>query len=100
VLQPLVENAIQHAVAAYSSPVTVIVSARRAGSEVHLAVRDDGPGLSPAPSTARHGIGIANTRARLRELYGSDRMDVRDRPEGGVEALVTLPLRTTASGPV
>jgi signal transduction histidine kinase len=68
VLQPLVENAIQHGVAAAAGPGTLRIAARRAGEFLRLEVRDNGPGLDraePAP-----GIGLANTRARLQRLYG------------------------------
>jgi signal transduction histidine kinase len=68
VLQPLVENAIQHGIAAAAGPGTLSIAARRDGDFLRLEVRDNGPGLAraePAP-----GIGLANTRARLQRLYG------------------------------
>jgi signal transduction histidine kinase len=68
VLQPLVENAIQHGIAAATGPGTLGITARRDGEFLMLEIRDNGPGLAraaPAP-----GIGLANTRARLQRLYG------------------------------
>jgi signal transduction histidine kinase len=68
VLQPLVENAIQHGIAPTTAPGTLRISARRDGDFLRLEVRDNGPGLARTQSTP--GIGLANTRARLQRLYG------------------------------
>jgi len=69
VLQPLVENAVQHGIAATATPGTLTIRARRNDGFLHIDVADSGPGL--ASSTLRpQGIGIANTRARLQRLYG------------------------------
>jgi two-component system, LytTR family, sensor kinase len=72
VLQPLVENAIQHGIAAASGPGTLTIWARRHGDYLHLEVRDTGPGPARGPSERSQGIGLANTRARLQRLYGDD----------------------------
>jgi sensor histidine kinase YesM len=61
-----------------------------------LRVRDDGPGLSdtPRPGAARagSGVGLANTRERLRQLYGTaQRLDLVNAPEGGLEVSIALP---------
>jgi sensor histidine kinase YesM len=92
VLQPLVENAIRHAVEPRSTGGRVEVSAARAGDVLELSIRDDGPGLRPGnPGT---GLGLANTRARLEHLYGDrSSLEVADHPEGGVIATVTFPWR-------
>jgi two-component system, LytTR family, sensor kinase len=71
VLQPLVENAIQHGVAAAAQGGTLDVSARRDGEFLCLEVRDDGPGAPRAAVERPQGIGLANTRARLQRLYGA-----------------------------
>ena len=95
ILQPLVENAISHGIAPRAAPGTVGVSARRDDSLLEIKVYDDGPGLRPnARAGEGSGIGLANTRARLAQLYGAGhRFDVRDRPEGGVEATLVDPFR-------
>jgi len=69
VLQPLVENAVQHGIAAVSGPGTLGISARRDGDFLQLEVRDNGPGPRGAVERPQ-GIGLANTRARLQRLYG------------------------------
>ncbi len=69
VLQHLVENAIRHGVARRSERGTVRVSARRDGESLLLTVEDDGPGFPPSFAIP-DGHGLANTRERLRTLYG------------------------------
>jgi len=69
VLQPLVENAIQHGIAATAAPGTLTLSARRQDGFLHVDIADSGPGLA-SPDLRPQGIGIANTRARLQRLYG------------------------------
>jgi len=70
ILQPLVENAIQHGIAATSVPGTLTLRARREGEVLHIEVADSGPGLAPGAAARAQGIGLANTRARLQRLYG------------------------------
>jgi signal transduction histidine kinase len=68
VLQPLVENAIRHAVAPREQGGHVTIEARAVDGRLHLAVADDGPGLNGNGNGT--GIGLANTRERLQQLYG------------------------------
>ena len=100
VLQPLVENAVEHGAAQGGGRVWV--GARRDGDALVLTVGDDGPGLNGradgvlagAPVEGHTGIGLANTRARLEAHYGeAGRLDLRAREGGGAEAVVTLPYR-------
>ena len=96
ILQPLVENAVRHGVAARDRVCTVVVGARRDRDQLHLTVSDDGPGLPDyLPPGREGGIGLKNTRARLAQLYGpAHTFAISNRAEGGgVEAALTLPLR-------
>jgi len=70
ILQPLVENAVQHGIAAATGAGTLIISARRDAQFLQLEIRDNGPGLTQNSVDRRQGIGLANTRARLQRLYG------------------------------
>ena len=71
ILQPLVENAIRHGAASRVEKGLVQVRAWRTNGQVHLSVQDDGPGLPPGWDPKKSaGIGISNTRERLRQLYG------------------------------
>jgi two-component system, LytTR family, sensor kinase len=105
-LQPLVENAIGHGISQSAGPGTVRVEAHIVDGEVlELRVLDSGPGFGNARSghvgSVRHertGLGIANTRARLEQLYGTrQELLLSNRPEGGACVTVRLPLRLFSS---
>jgi two-component system, LytTR family, sensor kinase len=72
ILQPLVENAVRHGIGRSSSAGRVFIQASRIDGVVEVRVEDDGPGLSANSPPEDKGIGLANTRARLRQLYGED----------------------------
>jgi two-component system LytT family sensor kinase len=92
-LQPLVENAIIHGVAAKSGPGHVQVKGRIEGENLHLQVCDDGPGLSAGKAT-RQGIGLANTRERIAKIYGArGRITLKSDPGCGVAVEIVLPRR-------
>lgn len=77
-LQPLVENAVLHAIAPLPSRGTITIRARIAGDRVRVEIADDGVGFDPAKlnltavrsPTSRHGIGLANVHQRLEMAYG------------------------------
>lgn len=90
VLQPIVENAIQHGMADRPDVGHVSVRAVRDGGSLRLEVSDDGPGLEPVGAT--NGIGLANTRERIARLYGdAGRVEIRD--GSGFTVRLTIPLR-------
>lgn len=92
VLQPLVENALRHGIEARSGKGVVSVHATRDGRSLFLTVTDDGPGADN--STNGRGIGLTNTEARLRELYGADQSLAIDRPaDGGYRVRIAIPYR-------
>jgi signal transduction histidine kinase len=95
-LQPLVENAIQHGLEPQVEGGRLEVSARRTGDRLVLTVRDTGVGLDAAPQRAAGtGFGTAAVRERLAVLHGADAtldLHTADDAEGGTVATVTLPL--------
>jgi signal transduction histidine kinase len=98
ILQPLVENAVKHGVADERGRARIAVAAARVDGRVRLSVRDNGPGLPPT-GTAAGGIGVRNTAARLREMYGEDqRLLIENAPGGGTLAVVELPYRAASGG--
>jgi signal transduction histidine kinase len=73
----------------------VEVRAERREGRLHLWVEDDGVGLPEGLATpAREGVGLRNTRARLRALYAeAHAFDFRPRDGGGVAVHLVLPWR-------
>jgi sensor histidine kinase YesM len=69
-LQPLVENAIKHAVAPRTQGGTIELVAALEGESLVLEVRDDGPGANSAEVEAAKGMGLRAVRQRLDTRYG------------------------------
>jgi two-component system LytT family sensor kinase len=96
-LQPIVENAIRYGVATQSRTGNVTVAARRAEKGLVIEVSDDGPGL---PADYEEGIGIGNTKARLRQLYGLNQSFLMTKGvSGGLCVTLQIPYRTDSYEP-
>jgi len=91
ILQPLVENAIQHGIAPVAKPGTLTIRAQRRDGHLQVEIGDSGPGLSQSNVTRPQGIGIANTRARLQALYG-DRQTMELRQGEGLVVSLRIPV--------
>jgi sensor histidine kinase YesM len=99
VLQPLVENAIRHGIGRSSSAGKIRIGACLVNGMLEIKVQDDGPGLAARRPGQTQGIGLANTRARLHQLYGdAAHLSVENDEGGGVAATVVLPCRTLDAG--
>lgn len=93
-LQPLVENAVRHGIATQSQPGHIVISAKQVGQALQINIEDNGPGIRDIDEI-KEGIGIANTRARLRELYPSAHaLEFVSRKEPGTRLFIKLPLHT------
>jgi two-component sensor histidine kinase len=95
ILQPLVENAIRHGIAARPGAHRIEVGADRRGDTLLVRVRDDGAGLADGAAT---GIGLGNSRARIEKLYGSGATLELANVDGGrgLEVTLSIPFRTAA----
>jgi two-component system, LytTR family, sensor kinase len=111
ILQPLVENAVRHAIVPRAAGGAIGIVAARENGILRIGVHDDGPGApqrreGPGASglgqggredTARHGLGLANTRQRLEELYGSRaELTLGESVRGGLAVSLRLPFRERA----
>jgi LytS/YehU family sensor histidine kinase len=91
-VQHLVENAVRHGIARREEAGLLVVTARREGEVLEMTVTDDGAG--GAPAEAPEGHGIANTRERLRALYGERAsLLLSAAAGGGTVATLRLPYR-------
>ena len=91
ILQPLAENAIEHGIARDPRAGRIVVAAERAADGLRLTVSDDGPGPAGGTAAVREGIGLSNTRERLRQLYGpAATLRLRASPSG-TEVELTIP---------
>lgn len=93
ILQPIVENAIHHGIAPHADAGRIEIHVSQEGQQMHLSVRDDGPGLlDPLPK--RKGVGLTNTRERLANLYGEEQsLEMRNDERGGLRVDIRLPFR-------
>jgi LytS/YehU family sensor histidine kinase len=93
ILQPLVENAIKHGIEPRARRGRIALETQRHNGTLDIVVSDDGAGLS-GDGKVKEGVGLSNTRARLRELYGeTHRFELKPCAEGGVRIEMSIPFR-------
>lgn len=104
-LQPLVENAVHHAVSASEKGATIELNVRADGDRLLLEVADDGPGMDHAPASEGAGFGLHSVRERLRVLGPPHEIQIESSPGRGTRVRVHVPLtdrrppRGTSGGP-
>ena len=95
ILQPIVENAIRHAIAPRSTPGRIEIEAKQRNGTLRIQVRDNGPGLSQHrtyENVFKKGLGLANTETRLAQLYGrAHSFNLSNNPEGGLIVTLEIP---------
>src|SRR5207248_2195715 len=98
ILQPVVENAIQHAVAPRATRGHINIEAKRFNSLLRVEVRDDGPGIASNGDLLKpKGVGLSNVRARLHQIYGSDfRFELMNARDGGLTVVMEIPFQRDA----
>jgi two-component system, LytTR family, sensor kinase len=95
ILQPLIENAIKFAVSRREEGGRLELVARADDGVLEISLRDDGPGSADyvPKSGGGHGVGLANTRERLRVLYGEHQsFTIRTCEPHGTLVTLRLPL--------
>ncbi len=94
ILQPLVENAIKHGIAPFSLDGRIDIRAKRENGSLRIQVCDDGPGIAAGQDVFKEGVGLTNTRARLRHLYGSaQRLGLENVSGGGFIVDLKIPFQ-------
>ncbi len=95
ILQPFVENAIQHGIGPLTQGGRVCVTVRRDSDAVTLEVTDDGRGFEGRSAS---GVGIENVRQRLQTLYdGRAELSIRAHTPSGVRVAVRVPVAEAAT---
>jgi len=95
ILQPLVENAVRHGIASRIEGGTIEICARREEKLLRLWVRDGGRRFDAAvPAEIKEGIGLSNTQARLKQLYGDNFSFQAKYVEDGFLASISIPFQT------
>ncbi|HKU77910.1 MAG TPA: histidine kinase [Pyrinomonadaceae bacterium] len=94
ILQPIVENAMRHAIGHSTSGRVEVTAAPRNGV-VRIEVKDNGPGIQAdqlADARRGRGVGLSNTQARLAGLYGdAARFELSNNPTGGLVVALEIP---------
>ena len=92
ILQPLVENAIQHGLAPLEGGGQITIHAARRNGNLYLEVRDNGRGLTSSGDGNNEGFGLENTRARLENHYGHQHdFSIDEVVGGGVAVKIEMP---------
>ena len=94
ILQPLVENSLRHGLKDGGAGIDISIGARRENGSLILKVADTGAGLGTlsADSVMNRGVGLANIRGRLEQLYGAEQeFAIANGAAGGAEVTLRVP---------
>lgn len=94
ILQPLVENAVKHGIEPAMAGGAIAITASESGGRMLLEVADTGAGFGTTTSAPGRstGLGLANLRARLAALYGTNaQVAITENRPSGVRVSVSLP---------
>lgn len=93
ILQPLVENAIRHGISPRAEGGNIEIHARRVDDKLYIEITDDGLGL-PEYEDMQGGVGLINTRERLKHLYNAAHtFNLSSFPGRGVTIRISVPFR-------
>jgi two-component system LytT family sensor kinase len=100
ILYTFLENSVKHHEAAQDPVMRIQARVEPAESQLSLWVLDNGPGIDDFDRAFNQGVGLRNTRQRLQALYGDQyRLELANRPEGGLQVRVTIPLERKTACP-
>jgi two-component system, LytTR family, sensor kinase len=94
ILQPLVENSLRHGLKDGGAGIDISIGARRENGSLILKVADTGAGLGTqsADVAMNRGVGLANIRGRLEQLYGAEQeFAIANGAAGGAEVTLRVP---------
>ena len=96
ILQPLVENAVRHGISKQIAIGHLVIDARRLDERLLIRIDDNGPGKPNGNGNlkrrANGGVGLANTRARLKQFYGDFEFNIEDRIDrSGTTVMMNVP---------
>lgn len=92
-LQPLIENAMQHGLEAKAGQVTLIIRCQRQQDYLAIDIIDDGAGCDFTGASFKEGIGLSNVKGRLQRLYGNEyQFTLNSNNNNGVTVSLKLPI--------
>lgn len=102
ILQPLVENAIEHGRGGHASPLALGLQISVREQRLRVAISNSSPSVRTTLTPSQYGRGLLNVEQRLDAAYGTAaRLSIGPNPQGGTVATLDLPLLlTSGSGPV
>jgi len=93
-LQPLIENAIQHGLEEKEGKGTLTISCTIQDAYLSIVIMDNGAGCNFDAPNFKEGIGISNVKSRLKQLYVENHtLDLSSNNLGGVTVTITLPIK-------
>jgi hypothetical protein len=95
ILQPVIENAVRHGLSSEEKICRVRIDASVADGMLAIVVSDSGPGVDMQGEGVREGIGLSNTRARIRQMYGERaQFELANGKVGGCTASIRIPIES------
>ncbi len=98
ILQPLIENSMDHAIAINEEGGVIKLSARKIREELQLELSDTGPGTTVSKDTGKRGVGLRNTVDRLKTMYGGKyHFEDSQQSSEGYTVRIIIPYESLAS---